>query len=111
MELCGGTVNTKQSELHCVCVCAGMARRIIVRDMGNSVDRIEMSGFTTLEAAKDECRLPDRLQLPCDSDRMKDICFTAAQPSPDCSCSDCIQSGSMRGIDDQSFELLVWRVD
>ena len=103
-------MNTKQSEFHCACVCSGMARRVLVRDMGNDVDRIEMSGFIQLDAAKDECRLPDRIQLPCDSDRIKDICHTAAQPSSGCSCSDCIQNGSMRGIDDTAFELLVWRV-
>jgi len=97
-------------DAHCVCVCSGMARRIMVRDMGNGVDRVEMSGFTTLEAAKDECRLPDRTPLSHSTDRLTDICFTAAEPSAGCSCVDCIQTGAIRGIDDSAFEMLVWRV-
>jgi hypothetical protein len=83
----------------------------MVRDMGNGVDRIEMSGFTTLDAAKDECRLPDRAPVSHFSDRLKDICCTAAEPSVSHSCGDCIQTGSIRGIDDTAFEMLVWRVE
>ena len=79
--------------------------------MGNCVDRIEMGGFTSLEAAKNESRLQDRTPLVAFSDKLIDICFTVAEPSSGCSCSECIQAGSMRGIDDTAFEMLVWRVN
>lgn len=104
-------MNTLQKDAHCVCVCSGVARRIMVRDMGNGVDRIEMCGFTSLEAAKDECRLPDRTPLSYSTDRLTDICYTAAEPPSSHACGDCIQTGAMRGIDDSAFEMLVWRVE
>lgn len=100
-----------KKDAHCVCVCSGMARRIVVRDMGNGVDRVVMCTFVTLESARDECQLPDRTPLLHFSQRLRDICCTADDPSSGCSCPNCIQNGAIRGIDDITFEILVWRVE
>jgi len=40
-----------------VCTCSQLARRFVLRDMGNGVDRIEMPELIPLEDAKEEAGL------------------------------------------------------
>lgn len=98
----------KKKDQFCVCaVCANLARRFVVRDMGNEVDRIEAFDLIPIEAAKEEAKLPERtpLSLP-HSDRIEDIFATGCSKVY---CGNCIPFGFVRPIDDSSFEMMIWR--
>lgn len=98
----------KVEDALCVCTCTQVARRVVIRDMGNGVDRIEMAELVPLEAAKDEARLPDRSPILIHSSpRILDACSMASPPS--FPCSDCVQSGCVRAIDEYTIEVIAWR--
>lgn len=91
-----------------VCTCSQLARRFVLRDMGNGVDRIEMAELVHLEAAKEECLLPGRSPILLNScGRLLDACSMASPPS--FPCADCVQSGSVRSVDEYTIELIAWR--
>ena len=92
-----------------VCPCTQTARRFVLRDMGNGVDRIEMPELIPLEAAKEEAGLHGRTALPMQTCmRIVDAC-SVALPTGCSDCSDCIQAGFVRAIDEYAIELILWR--
>lgn len=98
----------KANDALCVCPCTQLARRFVIRDMGNGVERVEMASILSLDAAKEECRLPDRTPIPMHPGvRILDACSVALSPA--LNCSNCVQSGCVSAIDEYAIELIVWR--
>jgi hypothetical protein len=93
--------------------CALAALRIVVRDMGNGVDRVESSELVSIESARVECSLPDRHPLPFPyPERIRDICSTASLAAGRVlDCLRCVPVGSVRPVDERSVEMVVWRHD
>lgn len=88
-----------------ICRCNGIARRIVIRDMGNGVDRADALDVIPLDCARDESKLPGRVPVSIDDDpRLRDWCRDV------CSClgTDCVCCGFLRSLDDSSVELLWW---
>ena len=98
----------RKKDEFCVCaVCAQLARRFIVREMGNGVDRVEAFDLMSIDAAKEEGKLPERSPLPLPhSDRIEDI---FASGCAKVYCGNCIPCGFVRPLDDASFEMMIWR--
>lgn len=87
------------------CRCNGIARRIVIRDMGNGVDRADALDVIPLESARDESKLPGRIPVSIEDDpRLRDWCRDV------CSCpgKSCVCCGYLRSLDDNSVELLWW---
>lgn len=86
-----------------------IARRLIVRDMGNGVDRVELGEFVLLSSAKEESRLPERTSIALtDSPRVRDVVDDAAMlfGCPETT----VVNGFLRQVDEVTLELVVWTV-
>lgn len=95
----------------CVGACETRALRVVVRDMGNGVDRIELAEYIDMDAARSERSLPGRtpVSLPY-PDRLLDICKSAARTTGECiDCIGCIPTGHIRAIDERTMEIIIWR--
>lgn len=88
-----------------VCRNAEVARRVILKDMGNGVDRVEVAEVMGLDAARDEAKLPGRVPVNVSDDpRLQDLCDDLYL----CHCGECVFCGFLRPVDDSSVELIVW---
>lgn len=95
----------------CISACANRALRVVVREMGNDVDRIEFAEFIPVEHARGECSLPGRVPFgfPYPA-RFLDICTHAATFAGEfVDCDGCVQLGSVRSVDERTIEIIVWR--
>lgn len=90
------------------------ALRIVLRDMGNCVDRIELAEVISVESVREEAKLPGRLPVDISGHpRLRDICMTAVHLTG-CGpivCDDCVPTGSIRAVDEYTVEILAWRRD
>lgn len=81
------------------------AARFVVRDMGNSVDRIELIELITVGDASLECSLGGRCPLPATS-RLLDLCANALGLDG----SRFAPLGCVRAVDDRVWEVICWLV-
>ena len=90
-----------------VLACRGRAARFVVRDMGNGVDKVELSEVIPLECAQADAALCGREPIIA-TDRLRDLCGVAIG-SPGVWCEDCPIQGFVRALADNTFEAVSWR--
>lgn len=91
--------------------CVTRALRVVVRDMGNGVDRVESSEYIDLDGARAEQNLPGRSPLIFPyPDRFRDICEASALSTGEhVVCDGCMPLGYIRAFDEHTIEMVVWR--
>lgn len=92
------------------CRCLSTAYRFIIRELGNSVDRIDGMELIDLETAKTESQLPGRHRMPIPIPlKVKELCEVATDAGLCKLCSGCVPTAFSRAIDENTIEVIIWR--